>query len=347
MTAEFMDVSNLAPSVVGLRPVFREVDGTRQIRVNKERNTVVLAGPNGLAVNSMLREDEWAEVDRAVLEAAKYPLKCVADLRSRGLVQRLGGIGTLVSQWYTGSEMTSATVNMSGQGGGSRDLQDLKQVGVPVPVVFKEFAIGARELETSRRLGDGLDMTNAVEASRVVAESLESMLMNGSTAVLNGQAIYGYRTHTNRNTDTATNYGGGDWGTIANVLGTVGGMISAANVDNHFGPFMLYVSQTQYNQAALQYYTDGSGQTPVDRILRIPSIVGVQGLSTSILADGEVVLVQMTRDVVDWAEALDIQVREWTTNDGMASIFKVLAIATPRVKARYDGKSGIVHATGA
>jgi uncharacterized linocin/CFP29 family protein len=317
--------------------------GSRPLHVNKRTGVVQINTPRGITVNSMLREDEWVSFDAAVIEAARYPLRAVNDLRGKGLVKRLGGIGTLVSSWYVQSEMTGAVINMTGQTS-SRDLPDLKQLGAPIPVVTKEFPVDARTLAASRLMGDGLDVTGVTEATRVVAEALENLLVNGASVQLNGSPLYGYTTHPDRNTDTGTNYGGGDWGTVTNVVPTVAGMINAATGDNHYGPYMLYVSPTQYNQATLSYYTDGSGETPAQRVAKIPQIAGMQSLP--VLADGACLLIQMDRAVAEWAEALDIQVREWTTGDGMATTFKVLAVAGPLVKSRYNGMSGIIHATG-
>jgi len=322
--------------------------GSRPLRVNSKTKEVQIRTKRGIVINSLLREDEWQEVDRAVIEAARYPLKFVNLVRSRGLVQPLGGLGTLISAWYGASEMTQAQVNMTGRATSERDLPDLRQVGVPIPVIFKDFTVGERMLMASRNQGDGIDVTAAVEATRVVAEKVESIFVNGAGTVLNGAALYGITNHPNRNTDTASNYGGGDWGTIANVVPTVSGMISAAmSTGKHYGPYTLLVSTTQYNQAANSYYTDGSGQTALDRVRALATIEDVQHIPSDILADGAVVLVQMSREVIDAAIALDIQVREWASGDGMETMFKVLAVMAPRVKARYDGKSGIVHATGA
>ena len=337
MSAIVMDIREAKQHLIG---------GARPLRVNKQTGVVTIQSKRGYMVNSLLMRDEWVEVDRTVLEAARYPLRAVADLRSRGLTRRLGGIGSVVSRWYTSSEVTAAAINMTGRGGAERDLPDLIEQGVPVPVIFKDFEIDARALEASRRMGDGLDMTVVAEATRVVAEAQENLLINGASVRLNGLPLYGYRNHPNRNTDTATNYGGGDWGTITNILPTVAGMISAANGDLHYGPFVLYVSQTQYNQASLVHYTDGSGETPLDRIKKMPMIADVVMLPANTLPDGELLLVQMSSEVVRWAEVFDIQVREWASPDGMSDMMKVLAIATPEVKARQDGKSGIVHATG-
>jgi hypothetical protein len=192
-----------------------------------------------------------------------------------------------------------------------------------------------------------LDVTAAVEASRVVAEGMESLLMNGSTIVINGAIAYGYLNHPDRNTDTASNYGGGDWTTITNIVPTVAGMINAAALDNHFGPFMLYASTVQYNEATLNYYTDGSGETPADRLKRLPQLAGFKMLPPASLAAGSLLLVQMDRAVAEWAEIMGIQTREWSSGDGMQTMFKVMAVGAPRIKSRYDGKSGLVHATGA
>lgn len=324
------------------------IGGSRPLKVNKSSGLVQIMTKRGIVVNSILKEDEWQEIDRAVIEAARYPLRFVTMLRSRGLVQPLGGLGSLSSAYYTQSEMTTATVNMTGRGRGEQDLPDLKQVGVPIPVTFKEFSIGERMLQSSRRMGDGIDVTGAAEAARVVSETVESLFVNGTSVVLNGAALYGITNHPNRNTDTAGNYGGGDWGTIANVVPTVNGMISAAmGTGKHYGPYTLFVSTTQFNQAANTYYTDGSGQTALDRIKALETVEEVVHLPSDTLADGAVVLCQMSREVIDAAIALDLQVREWASGDGMESMFKVMAVMAPRVKARYDGKSGIVHATGA
>lgn len=320
--------------------------GSRPLRVHKGTGAVEIPTARGITVNSLLRKDEWEQLDEAVIRAARFPLRGVEDLRSRGLVQQLGGMGTLVSQWNTGSEMTEATLSMSGRSQNDLDRVDHKLAGVPVPIAHKSFIIGTRELDASRRMGDGLDVTSAEEATRVVAEKLEDMLFNGADVTFNQNTIYGYRTHPNRNTDTATNYGGGVWSTIANVVPTVAGAIAAANADDHYGPFVLYLSTQQYNEAALKYFDDGSDTTPLDRILRMPQIEAVQQLSTAIMPDGEAVLVQMSRSVVDWAEAMMIRMVEWTSGDGLTGNFKVMAVAAPRTKARYDSKSGIVHITG-
>lgn len=322
--------------------------GSRPLRVNKKTGAVKIMTKRGMVVNSLLREDEWQEVDRAVLEAARYPLKFVNMLRSRGLTQPLGGLGTLSSAWYASSAVTAAQVNMTGRSIAERDLPDLKQVGVPVPVIFKDFVVGERMLLASRNQGDGIDVTAAAETSRVVAEQIENIFINGAGVTLNGMNLFGVRNHPNRNTDTVTNYGGGAWSTITNIVPSVNGMINAAmNTGKHYGPYTLFLSTTQYNLAGNSYFTDGSGQTPLDRLRNLATIEAVEHLPVDVLPAGEILMIEMSRGVIDAGIALDLQVREWASGDGLESHFKIMAVMTPRVKARYDNKSGIVHATGA
>lgn len=325
---------------------FRDSD----IRVNARGQFVRMnqAGEPVMVVNSLLTEDEWVEFEDMVLTASRHPLRVVDRFRSAGLVRPLGSVGSLEARWYVQSEITAASVNMTGRGRAERDLPEVLPDGVPVPVIFKEFSIDWRTLEASRRLGDGLDMTTMVEATRVVAEGYENLVVNGNTNVrLNNRPIYGLRTHPKRRTDTAGNFGGGDWGTIANVTNTVAGMISAANGQDNAGPFTLYVSQAQYNQAALAYYTDGSGQSPLLRLQQMAMIEAVEPLPAKTLPDGELLLLQMGPEYMELAEAMSLQVREWTNGDGTETMFKVMVIGTPKIKARYGNQTGIVHATGA
>ncbi len=322
------------------------IGGARPLRVNK-RGDVQILSQRGIWVNSLLQRDEWVEVDNAVVAAARQKLKIVNDLRNRGLRYQLGSMASVVSRYYTTSEVSPASINMTGRGGSNRDLPEQIEVNVPVPVIFKDFEIPTRALLASRRMGDGLDTLAAEAAAAVVAEALEDMTIGLSTLRLNGQALYGLINHPNRNTATAAGLGGGDFGTIANIMPTVLGMVNMAKADNHYGPYVLYLSGNQYTET-LQTYSDGSGQTARQRILdSVPEIKDV--VEVPRLTDSNATLVEMNKDTIDFAEPADvigIQVREWTSDDGLASNFKVMAVFAPRPKADQALRSGIQHITG-
>lgn len=304
---------------------------------------VQLWKPDGLTANSLLRKDEWEELDREVTEAVHQNLNIVQDLRDAGLVRVLGGPGTMVSQFNVASEKVIATTSMTGDTV-ERDRVEKRLRSWPVPVIHSEYKIGWRELDASRRAGDALDTTEAMESGVAVAEKLESMTVDGdSNIVVGGAGIDGLTSITGRDTDTATNYGGGDFGTALNGPKTVLGMISALAAKNYYGPFGVYVANTQYWQL-LTPLANRSG-SDLQSILDIPQVQFCKPNQT--LAAGEVVLVQLTRNVIDVAIALDIMNREWRSGDELSFYGKVMGVMVVRIKLDFAGNIGVAHATGA
>jgi len=335
-----LDEGGLELLMKGRRPLINAED---QKMVVNEAGFPVVGYRGGIAVHSLLRKTEWEELDAAVIAMVKLRLNGIQDLKDAGLTQALGGLGTMVSQWNVASEKTAADVSMDGRTRGNRDRTNKKLYGVPVPIIFSEYEIGTRELEASRRLGNALDVTEAQESSAAVAEELENILFNGKAAInVGGSTISGYTTLTGRLTDTAANFGGGDFGTISNIIPTYTGWLSSLSARRYHGPFGCYVSNTQYHQM-LAFYSDGSGETALQRVLKLPQIKFVK--PSDFLADGVLTGAQLSKNVVDLAIALDVTNREWELEDGSALRYKVMMAAVPRLKVDHAGYAGIVHVT--
>lgn len=293
---------------------------------------------NALRTNTLLRKEEWEELDMAVVDVARGMLNAVMDLRNQGLVHPLGGLGTLISQYEQQSDMGDADIDMDGVTRGNEDTVDWTPVDVPVPIIHKDFRVSIRRLDASRRLGDGLDVTGAAVAARKVSEGLENLVFNGNTRKVGGAQIYGYTSHPDRNTGSLTAAWTAASGT--DIIGDVLAMIGKAVAANYFGPYMLYVPQT-YWSALLEDYKANTERTYLERIRAIDGIIDVK--PSYKLATNNVVLVQMTRDVVDLATALDITTVEWDVQGGMLTNFKVMAALAPRVKSDDNNASGVVH----
>lgn len=293
-----------------------------------------------LRVNSALRDDEWALLDARVVDVARARLNGINDLRAAGLVHDLGGLGTTVSQYEKASDMSSADVSMDGATKGEEDAVDYTLISVPVPIIHKDFRIGLRKLEASRKLGESLDTVQAEIAARKVAETLESILFLGASNItINGQQLDGYTSFDDVNTAT----GAADWGTVDKIYPNVLAMVDACEQDGFFGPYMLYVATTQFGQMR-QVYSAVPSQTAYDRVKSgISSIIDIK--PCSLLTDSAV-LVQLTRDVVDLAVGMDIVTVPWQSDGGMTLHFKVMAAAAPRVKSDYNGNCGIAVITG-
>ncbi len=297
---------------------------------------------NKLRTNTTLRKQEWEELDLAIVDIARQRLVGVQDLRNSGLTLNLNGLGTTISQFEKQSDMEAAVATMDVTDEGNEDALTFTLISIPVPITHKSFRIGARQLDASRRLGTSLDVSQATVASRRVTDKLEDTLFNGDAGInVNGQTLQGYTTHPDRNTGSAS----GTWDTIAEIFTTVNTMVLGNEADSYYGPYTLYVSTTQFGEMR-QIFNDGSGQSAINRVLQgIPSITRIQ--PGDALADGVVLLVQMTRDVVDLAVGVDIQTIQWDVMGGLQTRFKVMAAIAPRIKSDEALKSGIFHATGA
>lgn len=305
---------------------------------------VMVRNKRGMIINSMLDKREWAELDRKIYEMVKLRRNAVADLVSGGL-STTTNLGEQLSQWRMASERQRPSVNMDGRSRANRDRTDRLVFSVPIPIYRTDYEIGMRELESSRKLGTPLDTFEAGEAGEAIAEEEERTLINGNaTVVVQGNTIFGYTTLPARDTATAAAYGGGDFGTISNIEPTFLGMLTALSLVRYYGPFNVYVARTQYFEM-LSTYTDGTGQNALDRVLKLPQIEKIE--QNDFLAAGNVLMVQMTENVVDWRIALAIDNREWTSGDGQALYYAVLSAATPRLKTDVDGNAGIAHATAA
>ncbi len=274
---------------------------------------------------------------------AKQRLNAYQDVLDAGL-RRNSSVAALYTKWRVASERIAADVTMDFRTQLTHDRTDKKTYGQPIPIVSAFYSIGRRELLASRAAGQDIETFEAEEAAAAVAEKLEDLLINGDTSiVVAGSAIYGYRTLSARDTATAAGYGGGDFGTISNITPTFLGMLSALAAKRYYGPFNCYIHNTQYHEM-LDFYSDGSGQTALQRVEGLPQIRSVKPNDLMGTA-GDLLMVQMSRNVVDVEIALSMENRRWEAPDGSAMFFVVLAAATPRLKTDYEGNAGIAHAT--
>lgn len=295
-----------------------------------------------IRANATLRKDDWISLDTALRNIATIRLNGIADLQNAGLIYNAGDLGSTVAEWQTGSDMTPASVTMSGEAKNEKDRQEFGLAGVPLPIIRKDFTINQRTLLSSRRSGAGLDTTQMQVCTRLVAEKSEYILFRGDSNSLGNYSIYGYCTHPSRNTGTL----GVDWGATTpsgqGIVNDVLRMIAASEAARHYGPFILYVPGDYMNNLRNDFKTN-SDKTILQRLLEIDVISQVK-VSDQLAADN-VVLVQMTADVVDLAVAQDMTTVNWASGDGFSNSFAVFAAWVPRIKPDYDSRLGITHFT--
>ena len=322
-----------------------ETKSASQVMAHGNVAQVLLANkfnPEALRTNTSLRKDEWIDFDEALIEEVTQRMIGVDDLMSRGLVYNVAnGMGSTTVEWETVDETREAEVNMDGIARAQSDRLDFTLNSLPLPIIHRDFYINSRFLEASRTRGEALDTTNMRIAARKVAERVEQILFNGITNyVFAGGQIFGYTTAPDRNTVTLgtswTNSGVDGEAILTQVLS----MIDAAHADRMFGPYIIYVP-TAYWVKLLEDFKANSDKSIMTRLMEIPTLLDIK--VADFLTVDNVLLIQMTRDVVDMVVGMQPTTVQWETQGGFLLNFKVLTIMIPRMKATDAGRSGIVH----
>ena len=299
--------------------------------------------------NATLRRDEWKQLDEALLVASRYRLGGVEDLISNGLTFQLGNaMGTTMLEWHDVSDSMEATVTMDGITRGNGDRPKFQHNYLPIPIIHSDYEVNARVLAASRSLGNPLDTTMAEMAARRVQEKLENMLFTdtayqfGETDSRGQNKIYSYVNHPDRNLVNLSIPWDHSAITAKGILQDVQEAKAASIAAYHYGPWMLYVPTAYETRLDDDYDVEGSNLLTIrERILKIGGIKGIKVVDT--LATDNVLLVQMTPDVVRLVQGLGLQNIEWQVEGNFLTKFKVLTIAVPQIRSDQAGKSGIVH----
>src|SRR5690606_11808642 len=164
----------------------------------------------------------------------------------------------------------------------------------------------------------------------------------GLSMTVLGSSIAGLTTEPNRHVGAVA----ASWES-ASTTGTskvddVIAMIDNAISDNMYGPYGLFVTQKACTMLADDYKAE-SDITQLNRLLQIPGIEFV--LPSKDLAPDNIILVQLTRDVIEIVNGMQPTLVQWESHGGMQFTFKFMAIMLPRVRSTQTDQSGIVHYT--
>ena len=290
--------------------------------------------------NATLRRDEWKHLDEAVIRVARERLRGVEDLRTRGLTYNLNGMASTVLEYHDVSEALETTISMDGVTRGQNDRVKFTPNYIPLPIIHVDYEINARVLNVSRTLGQPLDTTMAEQASRRISEELEKMLFTDSTYAYGNGTIYSYVNHPNRNKISGLTAWDASAKTAAGIRDDVLEMKQASIDAKHFGPWILYIP-TKYETVLDEDYDNTRGNTLRQRLLAIDGIAEIKVIDH--LPNNNLLLVEMTSEVVRWINGMNVQNVQWSQEGGMINKFKVMTIQLPQIRADQQGQSGLVH----
>ncbi|QDP54882.1 MAG: hypothetical protein Unbinned3891contig1000_80 [Prokaryotic dsDNA virus sp.] len=324
-----------------LRPYIGR-DGRTYITQNQGGKPVAV--PIGNAAAS-LRKDEWIDLDLAVVAAAKNRLNIVQDVRGAGLTYNIpNGMGKTILETETMSDITAARISMDPAVRSEGDRPHYEVSGLPLPIIHKDFSFNARQVATSRNTGASIDVSTAELAGRRVAEEIEKLFAGSQSFAYGGQSVYGLTNYPSRITRTITVPTDSGW-TPATTVADVLGMRQDSEDALHYGPWVLFTAPAWDRYLDDDYSTLKGDNTLRDRLNAIDRINSIR--TADYLSGFDMVLVQMTSDVIRAVEGMQITTLQWETNGGMTLNFKVMAIVVPQLRADYNGNTGIVHGADA
>lgn len=308
-----------------------------------------------------LRKEQWQLLDSVVLKSVRARLKAWADLRAANTYGGFDGMATPVLEHELMTDGGEAVVDMDGLSEGRNFTPEFGLQGMPLPITHADFFLPQRFLAVSRTKGQPADTIRAEQAARRVGETIEQTLIGTLTGMTYGTAtvsylatakVYGYTNHPSRITYTSLTASA----TLTTNIATTGGttfvsqvlaMLELAYDQNYFGPFMLYVSPA-YDALLDNDLKANSDLTIRQRVREIDNITDVRRLDY--LTGDVLLLVQMTEDVAQAVNGMEVSTVQWEEKGGMQLCFKVMGIQVPRIRAAYKSltttlNTGIVHGT--
>jgi hypothetical protein len=299
-----------------------------------------------------LRFQEWKQIDDAVVMSARRQMRVVADIRGAGLTYGIpNGMGRTVLVTQSMTDITDATISMDPALTGENDRPEFDLVNLPLPVVHKDFSFNARQIATSRNNGTPIDVSMAELAAKRVAEEIEKLTLGVlPTYTYGGGTIYGmtnFPPRITQNIMAPTDSGWTPQRTVADILSMRQSSINRF----YYGPWMIYNAPDWDQYLDEDYFhidaSVGTQQTLRERILKIQ---GVQDIRTAhFLGNGifDMIMIQMTSDVVRMVMGMDITTLQWETLGGLQINFKVMGIIVPQFRSTVvniaNHAAGIVH----
>ena len=381
------------PNWLNLRRPYWDRNGRAAVTVNTGRTTLVKGEQVPIlehvlirdVVNEMgmtspvlnattLRKEEWIELDRRVIKAARFRMRAWPDLAASNTFGGFNGMSKMILEHETMADAGEAIVDMDGLTEGRTDTPRFQLEGLPLPITHSDFWYDSRRLGVSRNSGTPLDMVMGENAGRRVAESIEKVTIGVDTGITYGgnstqvggygrtSAVYGYLNFPPRLTYNTITIPAGT--NPEATLNDVNAMMEALATNKFYGPFILYHStdwtkwlNNDYARAVVGATSIATNMTLRQRLLGIEGIQDVRRLDflrPTASATGDpaaiaashaytMILVQMTSEVCRAVDGMGLTTIQYETVGGMKLNFKVMAINVPQLFADFSGNVGILH----
>lgn len=314
----------------------RNSKGKRSTHKVPNYRTTMLASATGL-----LMDEEWKQIDNAVIRAAMPELTFFNQLRAANPVVVPNGLGTTILESMMIGDITPAEINMDGLARADQDRPLTDMTGVPLPIVHKDFTLPLRDVAVSRKSGYPLDTSLPTDAAVKVAEEIEKLAVGvGVNFMFAGRSLYGMTNFPGRLTVELSDPTDGGW-SGSDLVDDIVEMKAASKAVGFRGPWRMYHGSAWDGFFEKDYSTSKGTNTLFERIKAIRGIASIESLD--FMPEGDIVLIQMDPRVARAVTAMPITTLQWEQQGGMEINLKVMAIMVPEFRADFYGGTGLIH----
>jgi uncharacterized linocin/CFP29 family protein len=259
-----------------------------------------------------LNAAEWAQIDNAVVNAAKRMLV------GRRFLDVVGPFGAGVQDidYQVFGPIGDAVISLLGEED-AHPIQAITRVHEHIPMIYKDFVLYWRDLETARRLGTAIDTGPAAAAAAYVAQKEDDLIFNG----LESLGFQGLTT-----THAAHAVEAGEWGEAGSAFRAVAAAVQTLLADGFYPPYAVAVNPVAYAQ--MQRVYECSGVLEVEHVREL-----VQGgvFQTQAIRTMPGVVIALGPQNLDLAVAQDL-ITGYLGPEGLNHPFRVFETLVLRIK---------------
>jgi len=259
-----------------------------------------------------LSPDEWAAVDSTVVRTAQSVL---VGRRFINLVGPFGpGVEALPNDILTGSG--GGQVDLLGENEGEA-LTIANRWFLPLPLLYKDFWVHWRDLESSRKLGVPLDVGKAAAAASATAQAEDRLVFDGEPAL----GLPGLRNVEGRQTLPMS-----DWGSMGKAFADVVEGVRVLTQAGFTGPYALAVSPRLYADLNRIF-----GATGVLELEQVEKLARRGVYPTAVLPEPAALLIDSGAQNLDMAVGLDLSTA-YVESNNLNHRFRVVESLVLRVR---------------
>jgi len=259
-----------------------------------------------------LLEEEWAAVDKVVVDVARRAL-C-----GRRFIQIFGPLGAAVQDvdYDTFQGLGDAEVTVLGDESGSA-VRAHRRIHENIPIIYKDFVLYWRDLETARMMNMPIDVSAAAAAAAYVAREEDNLIFYGSQG-LGYEGLFTVKGHQSMKAR--------DWSVSGNAFQDI--VDARVRLLDHgfYGPYALAVNPVWF--AHMHQLLQGSGVLEINHVRELAT-AGV--FQSPVVKPNQAVLVSTGIQNFDIALAQDL-ITAYLGAEQMNHPFRVFESLVLRIK---------------